>query len=297
MIGLLVLALQLSAAQGGGSGAASGGAASATVPRAAAPATPTARPAAATSGPSTAARRVRTVVVDAGHGGPDHGMSGPISGTPKIREKDITLAVSKKLGGYLAEKGVTVVYTRTRDTLIALGDRGRIANRANADVFVSIHVNAANPGWGNPGSARGVETYFLSEAKTEDARRVAERENASMRFEDVKPAAKDDPLAFILSDMAQNAFLRESSELADIVQRRLAGAHPGPNRGVKQAAFQVLVYAHMPAILVELGFGTNAAEARFLADPAAQSKMAASIGDAVLEYLTRYERRSGGSGR
>jgi len=97
-------------------------------------------------------------------------MHGPLNGGPRVTEKTITLAVAKRVGAALNRRGIDVKYTRTTDTLIALSDRGRIANDAHADLFVSIHVNAANPGWKDPGAARGFETYFLAEAKTEDAR-------------------------------------------------------------------------------------------------------------------------------
>ena len=194
------------------------------------------------------------MIVDAGHGGVDNGMTGPIGGAPKIYEKDITLAVAMKLGAVLKRQGVDVIYTRTTDTLIALDDRGRIANREGGDLFISIHVNAANPTWKDPGGARGYETYFLSEAKTEDARRVEQMENAAVRFEESSvKVGKDDPLGFILSDMKQNEHLRESSDLADLIQQRLGTMHPGPSRGVKQAGFRVLVTAYMPAVLVEIG--------------------------------------------
>jgi N-acetylmuramoyl-L-alanine amidase len=236
----------------------------------------------------------RTVIVDAGHGGPDNGMTGPIGGGPRIYEKDITLAVAKKLGAALRERGADVVYTRTRDTLIALSDRGRIANRSGGDLFISVHVNAANPNWRDPGASRGFETYFLAEAKTEDARRVEQMENEAVRFENGPAVAPDDPLGFIISDMVQNEHLRESSELADIIQRRLARIHPGPNRGVKQAGFRVLVTAFMPSVLVEIGFGTNPAEAAYLADPRRQDAIARAIADAAVEYLQRYERRISG---
>src|SRR4051812_49571178 len=127
------------------------------------------------------------VVVDAGHGGPDGGMTGPLGRTnvAKIHEKDITLAVSKRLGSALLKRGIDVVYTRTTDTLIDLSDRGKIANTAGASLFISIHVNAASPSWKDPAASRGFETYFLSDARTEDALRVEEMENASVRFETV----------------------------------------------------------------------------------------------------------------
>jgi N-acetylmuramoyl-L-alanine amidase len=276
-------------------------------PRAAAPRTlasdaPAREPRGATSSddrrlpPPPAKHNRRTVIVDAGHGGVDNGMTGPLGGGPRIYEKDITLAVAMKLGKELESRGVDVVYTRTADTLIALDDRGRIANRASGDLFISIHVNAANPNWKDPGGSRGFETYFLSEAKTEDARRVEHMENESVRFEDVAPVSKNDPLSFILSDMQQNEHLRESSQLAELIQQRLGRMHPGPSRGVKQAGFRVLVTAYMPAVLVEIGFGTNPREAAYLSSPDKQSALADAIADAAMDYLGGYERRVAGSG-
>jgi len=244
---------------------------------------------------SSARRALRTIVVDAGHGGPDDGMTGPIGAPITLHEKDVTLAVSKRLGVELRSRGVNVVYTRTKDTLIALSDRGRIANRSGGDLFISIHVNAAPLTWKDPAASRGYETYFLAEARTEDARRVEQMENESVRFEGDASASKDDPLNFIIHDMAQNEHLRESSELAEIVQRRLSTIHPGPNRGVKQAGFRVLVTAYMPAVLVEIGFGTNRAEAEYLLNPQRQTAIASAVADAAMEYLQRYERRVNGS--
>jgi N-acetylmuramoyl-L-alanine amidase len=243
-------------------------------------------------------RSRRLVVVDAGHGGPDAGMRGPLYGGPRVTEKDITLAVAKRVGAALNQRGIDVKYTRTKDTLIALSDRGRIANDAHADLFVSIHVNAANPGWKDPSAARGFETYFLAEAKTEDARRVEQMENEVVKFEARATSRAGDPLSFILNDMAQNEHLRESNELAELIQRRLGRIHPGPSRGVKQAGFRVLVTAFMPAVLVEIGFGTNAAEASYLSNAARMDELSEAVSDAVLEYLKRYERRvaSGAAG-
>jgi N-acetylmuramoyl-L-alanine amidase len=242
--------------------------------------------------------KARLVVVDAGHGGPDNGMRGPIGRPISIYEKDVTLAVALKLGAELKARGLRVVYTRTTDTLIALSDRGKIANQAGGDIFISVHVNAANLGWKDPAAARGFETYFLAEAKTEDARRVEQMENESVRFETGTTVSKDDALSYILSDMKQNEHLRESSELAELIQEHLGTMHPGPSRGVKQAGFRVLVTAFMPAVLVEIGFGTNAAEAAYLTDRRRQSAIAGAIADAAVEYLRNYERRvNGGSGR
>ncbi len=243
--------------------------------------------------PPLAFARPHLVAVDAGHGGPDNGMRAPLGGGDgaEIIEKDITLAVASQVGAELRARGIGVVQTRTSDTLIALDDRGRIANARHADLFLSIHVNAANPAWRDPTSTRGFETYILATAKTEDARRVERMENEAVRFEPGGGAGAHDPLNFIMKDMEQNEHLRESSDLADLIQRHLARVHPGPSRGVKQAGFRVLVTAYMPAVLVEIGFGTNAAEARFLSDPAGQRKIAAAVAAAAAEYLARYDHR------
>lgn len=259
-------------------------------PRPAVAARQPATPLPASSG-TAARRRPRVVVVDAGHGGPDRGMSGPIGGRRRIHEKDVTLAVARQLAARLRARGLTVVMTRSKDTLIALSDRGRIANGSQGDLFLSIHVNAANPRWKSPAAARGFETYFLAEARTADAKRVEEMENEAVRFETGVHAPKGDPLAFVINDMAQNEHLRESSDLADHVQRAMGRIHPGPSRGVKQANFSVLRGSFMPAVLIEVGFGTNPAEAQFLADPGRQLRLADAIADATAEYLAGYERR------
>ncbi|MGK2934569.1 MAG: N-acetylmuramoyl-L-alanine amidase family protein [Gemmatimonadaceae bacterium] len=250
--------------------------------------------------PSTTPRPRRTtprkVVIDAGHGGPDNGMTGPMGPGPRIYEKHITLQVSRLVAEMLRGDGIEVVMTRTRDTLIALSDRGRIANRNRADLFVSIHVNAAPTTWRNAAQAgRGFETYFLAEAKTEEARRVEQMENESVRFETGADAPKGDPLSFIINDMAQNEHLRESMDLAESIQSGLRRIHPGPNRGVKQANFAVLRTSFMPAVLVEIGFGTNPEEAAFMSEPAKQRLIARAIADGALEYLDHYEQRIGGS--
>lgn len=242
-----------------------------------------------------AARR-SVVVVDAGHGGRDRGMRGPIGSANKVYEADVTLAIARQLRDALTRRGVEVVMTRTADTLIALADRGRIANRAQGDLFISIHVNAANPRWRNPAASRGFETYFLSDAKTDDARRVAELENEAVKYEVEAVAAADDPLSFVLNDMKQNEYLRESSDFAQVVQQSLKQVHPGPDRGVKQAGFVVLVGAFMPSVLVEVGFGSNPAEAAYLSGSVGQRQLAESIADATMSYLAKYgERRTTGA--
>lgn len=225
------------------------------------------------------------VVVDAGHGGVDPGARGP-SG---LREKDVTLAVARRLANLLAsDPGLEVRMTRDSDTLIALRDRPRLANRwraaGGADrpaLFISIHANAHGQA-----SAKGFETYFLSEAKTADAARVAEMENAAEQYEEPNGEGMDD-LSFIFQDLRQNLYLRESSDWAAMIQDRLAVVHPGPNRGVKQAGFVVLDGAFMPAVLVELGFITNREEEGLLAQPARQAELAGQLAESIRGYFER----------
>jgi N-acetylmuramoyl-L-alanine amidase len=235
------------------------------------------------------------VVIDAGHGGPDRGMTGPIGSPTWFIEKDVTLAVAKKLASALRARGVDVLMTRTTDTLIALADRGKIANSNHGDVFISIHCNA--PGYNTAAAARerGFETYFLAEAKTEDERRVQDMENESVKFETGANTSKGDPLSFIITDMAQNEHLRESNDLAQTIQDGLLEVHPGPNRGVQQANFAVLRGSYMPAVLVEIGFGSNQSEATYLSDQDNQRAIARSIAESVLAYLAHYELRVGGN--
>ncbi len=237
----------------------------------------------------------KMVVIDAGHGGPDNGMTGPIGTRPWFLEKDVTLAVALKLATVLRARGVDVLMTRTTDTLIALYDRGKIANSNHGDVFISIHVNA--PGYSTAAAARerGFETYFLAEAKTEGERRVQDMENESVKFETGANAPKGDPLNFIITDMAQNEHLRESSDLAQTIQNGMIDVHPGPNRGVQQANFAVLRGSYMPAVLVEIGFGSNQSEATFLSDQDNQRALARNIASSVLSYLEHYDTRVGGT--
>jgi N-acetylmuramoyl-L-alanine amidase len=247
--------------------------------------------------PPTAGRPRRTqrrlVVVDAGHGGPDNGMTGPIGDGPRIVEKNVTLAVATKLARDLRNSGVDVLMTRTTDTLIALYDRGRIANRNKGDVFVSVHVNATGSRGAAGARERGYETYFLAEAKSEDARRVERMENEAVKFETGANAPKGDPLSFIINDMAQNEHLRESNDLAETIQSGFRRFHPGKDRGVQQANFAVLRGSYRPAVLVEIGFGTNPSEAAYLLDSDNQETIADSIAKGVLDYLDHYDARVG----
>lgn len=236
----------------------------------------------------------RLVVVDAGHGGVDPGMHGPIGGGPQILEKNITLPVAKLVAEALRDAGADVLMTRTADTLIGLYDRGPIANKAHGDLFVSIHVNATGQRGKAAARDRGYETYFLAEAKTEDAKRVERMENEAVRFETNDASAKKgDPLNFILNDMAQNEHLRESADLAEQIESGFRTFHPGPDRGVQQANFAVLRGAFMPAVLVEIGFGTNREEAAYISDLGNERRIARSIAKSIMAYLDRYDARVG----
>lgn len=233
-----------------------------------------------------------TVALDAGHGGVDPGNPGVILDGRRVNEARLTLAMAKRVESELRSRGIDVVMTRDEDRLVPLEQRGPIANGRRADLFMSLHTNAANPNWRNGSAVRGVETYFLATARTEDERRVAAMENEVVRFEVETNPDAGDPLGFILNDIAQNEHLRESADLAQLVQASLGAKHPGPSRGVKQAGFMVLSKAFMPAVLVEVGFGTNVEDARWMASVQGQREIAESLADAVMEYLRHYERRT-----
>jgi N-acetylmuramoyl-L-alanine amidase len=237
-------------------------------------------------------RRGHEVTLDPGHGGSDPGNPGQFF--PRgLREKDVTLQVGLLLREELKARGVGVRMTRAKDTLIPLADRGRYCSK-DCDLFVSLHVNSL-PRRAGYTEVRGFETYFLAEAKTEDAERVARMENDAVRFETEAPAAASEGgLDFILKDLALNEYLRESARLAELVQDNLGKVHDGGDRGVKQAGFMVLTTARRPAVLVELGYSTNRADARVLTERASQRRLAARIADAIVDYLLEYERRTGG---
>ncbi|HSK21188.1 MAG TPA: N-acetylmuramoyl-L-alanine amidase [Longimicrobiales bacterium] len=230
------------------------------------------------------ARSPRVVVIDPGHGGRDPGKIG----TNGLREKDVTLLVSQRLAAVLEERGYEVHLTRTTDEYISLYDRPKLANEWKGDrpvaVFLSIHANSAPPA-----SARGFETFFLSDARTADERRVAEMENESTRFDEHGPSAPDAGLDQILSTLRSDFLMRASHDLASVVQQRMADFHPGPNRGVKRAGFVVLVGTVMPAVLIETGFLSNRDDARLLGTQSFQQKLAWGIADSVDEFFARNE--------
>jgi N-acetylmuramoyl-L-alanine amidase len=238
--------------------------------------------------PITGLRLRHVVVIDPGHGGRDPGNPGRYF--PKgMTEKDVNLSIGQLLRAELARRGVAASLTRTTDTLIDLHDRAGYCRDA-CDLFVSLHVNSMPTGRRSP-VANGIETYFLSEAKTEDQRRVAQMENDAIRYESPDAQVVEGALATIVKDLQQNEYLRESARLADLVQQRVAAVHPGEDRGVQQAGFYVLNSARRPAILVETGFATNKLDGAFLTSTAGQRKIASAIADGIVGYLLDLERK------
>tara|TARA_B110000495_G_scaffold48384_1_gene40376 strand:- start:62 stop:1258 length:1197 start_codon:yes stop_codon:yes gene_type:complete len=226
--------------------------------------------------------KLDTIVLDAGHGGKDPGTMGK-KGT---KEKDISLDIVKRVG-LLLEKNtrLKVIYTRTEDIFVPLWKRTKMANESNGKIFISIHLN------GNPNkTAYGFETYLLRTGKTEDAIEVASRENEVIKFEDrSKDKYKDlSGENLIMATMAQSMFMKESEELAAMVQEEMAKKVKSKNRGVKQAGFQVLVGASMPNVIIEAGFLTNRNEEKNLRNPKYRQTIANSIYKSIVKF--RYSR-------
>jgi N-acetylmuramoyl-L-alanine amidase len=238
--------------------------------------------------PPAGLRHGHAVVIDPGHGGIDPGNPGRFFPRGLV-EKDITLAIARLLRAELIRRGIHARLTRLTDTLIDLADRGASC-KAACDLFVSIHVNAMPSGRG-AGRASGVETYFLSDAKTEDQARVANMENEAILFETAPAGAARGPIEFILKDLQLNEYLRESARLAELVQENVVSVHPGEDRGVQQAGFVVLTTATRPAILVEAGFATNKDDGTFLASSLGQHKIASAIAEGIVRYLLELDRK------
>ena len=226
---------------------------------------------------------IHTIVIDPGHGGRDVGALGANG----LMEKDITLAIARKLAASLASKvGARVVLTREDDSVVSLDQRTALANQYKADLFLSVHMNAAVVK-----DAKGSETYFLSlEASDELAKKAAETENAQAHAAAANPNAD---LNLILWDLAQQTYLAESSRFAQAIQEEMNSATSVSNRGVKQAPFKVLVGATMPAALVEVGFITNPEEEAKLQSDDFQNTMVEALTRAVQRYKTDYETRIG----
>jgi N-acetylmuramoyl-L-alanine amidase len=229
---------------------------------------------------------VRVVVIDAGHGGDDPG-SVSRSG---IQEKNVALGVALALAHALdSVPNLEVHLLRDDDTFIPLWDRGAMATKLKGErpgVFISVHANSFNS------PARGFETYFLSDARTEHERRVAEVENAPLAEE--QGVQKGGDLDLILRELKNLDTQHWSALLAEMIQTDVAKVHPGPNRGVKQAPLAVITNALMPAVLVEVGYLSHPEEARLLARSDFQKKAGEAIAQAVVEFFERYPPGTGG---
>jgi N-acetylmuramoyl-L-alanine amidase len=220
--------------------------------------------------------KIRRVVVDPGHGGHDPGAIGPNG----IQEKDVVLAIGLRLRALLKEElGLDVVMTRSTDVFIPLEERTAIANKVNADLFLSVHANAAPNR-----AAAGIETYYLNLAKTDKVAQLAAKENGTS-------LEKVSVLQAILFDLMANYKLNDSAHLADEVQKSLYKKVRNrysdvKNLGVKQGPFYVLVGATMPSILVEAAFLSNAQEESRLKEPAYQEMTAEGILEGVRSYIS-----------
>ena len=219
---------------------------------------------------------VRKIVIDPGHGGKDPGAVGYLK---NVYEKDITLNIAKRLADKIrTDLGCEVILTRSSDRSLSLEERTAFANTQNADLFISVHVNAHR----NP-KAYGIETYYLNLATDDESIRVAARENATSE-------KNISDLESILSDLMQNAKINESSRLATYVQRSMYGHMKSKyayvkNNGVKKAPFYVLLGAQMPAILVETSFISNSRECKRLINPTYQDHLCDSIVTGIRNYI------------
>ncbi len=226
---------------------------------------------------------IKTIVIDAGHGGKDPGCHGAES-----NEKTVCLNMALKLGEMIKKKypDIKVVYTRDKDVFVELDERANIANKNKADLFICIHANSASP------SAYGSETYVLGLHRTESQQKVAERENSTIYLEQDKGAKYKDfdmsPDAIIARQIQLSVFLDQSISFADKLQKEFKKLGRS-DRGVKQAGFLVLYKTTMPSVLIETGFLTNPTEEKFLADTASQTKMAFSMFSAFEQYKNELE--------
>ncbi len=235
---------------------------------------------ATTLGGKKKGKGIKTVVIDAGHGGHDPGCHGR-----KGKEKEVTLSVALKLGKLISDNNpdVKVVYTRDKDEFIELHERANIANRNHADLFISIHCNSGK------GNAFGVETFSMGLHRSADNLDVAKRENESVLLEKDYKTKYDgfdpnSPEASIIFTLYQNAFLEQSLTMASLVQDEFREGDKRFDRGVKQAGFLVLVYTAMPSILIETGFLTNADDEKIMVTEKGQQKIAESIYRAFRRY-------------
>ncbi|MDR3235553.1 MAG: N-acetylmuramoyl-L-alanine amidase [Prevotellaceae bacterium] len=229
---------------------------------------------------------ISRIVIDAGHGGPDPGAVGKI-----CKEKDLNLDVALQLGKFVEDSFpyIEVLYTRKTDVFIPLNERSDYANKHNADLFISIHANAAVNK-----NATGTETYVMGPHKEKSNMEVAMRENAvityendySSKYEGYDPKS---PESFIIFSLLQNAHLEQSLQIAARVQEELGNSPIKQNRGVKQAEFLVLWRTAMPSILVEMGYLSNEQEEKNLNKKETRKAIAYAIFRAFRNYKTFYE--------
>ena len=230
--------------------------------------------------------KIKTVVIDAGHGGKDPGAVGK-----KAKEKDITLKVALKTGEYIKQycPDVNVIYTRSTDVAVPLLKRAQIANNKNADLFISIHCNATNSV-----SPCGVETFIMGEHKNSSNLEVAKLENAAILHEDNAEEDYSDfdinsPEAYIMLSFFQSEYKNASLDLAERIQNQLVDRVGRKDRGVQQAGFLVLHKTSMPSVLVEIGFLSNPEEEKFLASEEGQTYIASAIFRAFRDYKNDYD--------
>lgn len=231
------------------------------------------------------AYKVRTVVIDAGHGGKDVGCNGKFS-----HEADVALKLALQVGGMIEKNlpDVNVIYTRKDDRFLELIDRAGIANKNNADLFISIHLNAG------PSAAFGTETYTMGLHTSDGNLRVAKRENSVILHEDnykenYNGFDPNSPQSHILFALHQSAYLDNSIRFADKIEKEFKHKVGRHSRGVKQAGFLVLWKSYMPSVLIECGFLTNPTEEKFLNDKSGQSYMASGIYRAFKDYKHELE--------
>jgi N-acetylmuramoyl-L-alanine amidase len=229
------------------------------------------------------------IVIDPGHGGKDPGSIGSFT-----KEKNINLAIALKTGKYIEEniKNAKVIFTRTDDSTVDLLERPKIANRNNADLFISIHSN-----WWKVKSVAGAETFIMGPAKDDENLAVAMKENEVLLQEDdfstkYKGFDPKSPESYIMFTLMQNVFQKQSTNLAQKIQTQFTERVSRQDRGVKQAGFWVLFNTTMPAVLVETGFISNATEEKFLSTAEGQDYMASAIYRACSEYINEIDNRS-----
>ena len=235
-----------------------------------------------------AANKRFTLVIDPGHGGHDAGARGAIS-----MEKNINLTVALRFGKYVEQNmpEVRVIYTRKQDVFIPLHERANIANRANADLFISVHTNALPAGK----VARGFETYTLGMHRAKDNLDVAMRENSvismekgfEQTYEGFDPKSSE---SYIIFEFIQGKNMERSVDLARMIQRSVCDSGCRPDKGVHQAGFLVLRETSMPSCLIELGFITTPDEERLLNDNAKVDDIAKGIYEAFAKYKNKYDR-------